>query len=283
MKKIIYSFMSLLLMFGLFSCGSDDINENYVDLNSYEEDGFSITAVYKEKVYEVPCKLVNDSLVFLDGEFSQLYNEEIALLPDLARLVYKSDDGKSDVIKFYSDADELKTKSGLSFFNEEALGLSLEDSEILTKGSSVGAAGRCILYDDTNFKDRTVVFDTWLDSYPSVGHLKPYAGFNDKTSAIRVFNFLQPEVWYGPSYLPNYRVQGKNLRTCFIGYEHDNFRGKVLYCVATYSASANDWNPSSATHQDYKLKNLGWNDKITSTVFRIIEARNIGDWVHPHN
>lgn len=50
-------------------------------------------------------------------------------------------------------------------------------------------AGRAILYDDTDFKDRTVVIDIDYDTQWAIPNLKDYDSFNDKTSAIRVFNF----------------------------------------------------------------------------------------------
>lgn len=42
--------------------------------------------------------------------------------------------------------------------------------------------------------------------------------------------------------------------------------------------------PETATHQDWKLKNIGWNDKISSLVFRIITVQNITNGTYtPHD
>lgn len=283
MKKFFYSILSLSLAMGLFSCSNDDdlgtIDKPYTDSSSNEP--FTLIAEYKDKQYTLRCTMQNDSLVFLDEDFSKLYNEEIMLLPDLARLVFKDSEG-ADVIKFYANSQELETKNGISYFNDEALYIDTDEAEISTKLAGP-LVGRCILYDDTNFKDRTVTFEIDQHTFPRVSHLKPYAGFNDKTSAIRVYNFLNPNEYYRPFYAEiNSSVRGSSLRTCFIGHEHDNFRGKKLYCVAESSFTQGPVLPQNNHHEDYKLKRLGWNDKITSTEFRIITVSAIGDWVFPH-
>ncbi|MDE6191805.1 MAG: hypothetical protein K2G47_09335 [Muribaculum sp.] len=120
-------------------------------------------------------------------------------------------------------------------------------------------------------------------------YAKDYAGFNDKTSSIRVFNFLDPNTYYKPhvvssgipSTLPLPGYLGSRLRTCLISYEDSNYRGKVLYCIADYSSTADMSKPETATHQDRRLKNLGWNDKISSVVFRIVTMQDIEKGIYP--
>lgn len=45
--------------------------------------------------------------------------------------------------------------------------------------------------------------------------------------------------------------------------------------MADYSSEADINRPETATHQDRRLKNFGWNDKISSVVFRIVTLENI--------
>lgn len=79
-------------------------------------------------------------------------------------------------------------------------------------------------------------------------------------------------------------VSGSQLRTCLIGYEDSGFKGNILYCVASYSSTQDINRPETASHQDYKLKRIGWNDKISSVVFRIINISLINSGtITPHN
>lgn len=274
MKKIL---LLASVIIGMTSCSNDDVFvEKTNETNQSKE--FTLIAKYKDLTYEVPCTLENDSLIYLDQVFSDLYHNEIALIENLAMLTYKDEKGRN-VIEYHKSAQELETKAGISYFNDIAT------NHVDTKFTVQPTAGRAILYDDTNFKDRETPLDIDYDYMMCIPHLKPYNNFNDKTSAIRVFNFLHPDVYYKPSNDPNYfnNTLGRHLRTCLIGYEHDNYRGKVLYCVATYSSSADLSIPQTATHNDWKLGEIGWNDKITSVVFRIITTKNIEDGIYtPH-
>ena len=276
MKKILKFALSYGIIIGLFACNNDDSLMNTESVLSSNE-SFTLTAVYNDVTYTVPCKLENGEITYLNEEFSDLYNNEISLIQNLATLAYKDDNG-NDVVMYYSSAEELEVKNNITYFQSQSA-----DAAPLTKGTAL--AGRAILYDDTNYKDRTVVLDINSDTYTAIPHLKPSHSFNDKASSIRIFNLLNPSTHYKPSYAdwlaPS--TSGSNLRVCLIGFEDDSYRGKVLYCVATYSPSANPNIPETASHQDWKLANLGWNDKITSVRFRIIAVSDIGKTIHPHN
>lgn len=107
-----------------------------------------------------------------------------------------------------------------------------------------------------------------------IANLKAYAKFNDKTSSIRVFNFLQNEKLYAP-FDNNQPFYGKELRTCLISSEDSEFNGKVLYCISGGFAGINTPESLSMYHQDWDLKKIGWNDKISSVVFRIVPVIDI--------
>ena len=116
------------------------------------------------------------------------------------------------------------------------------------------------------------------DDKPGDPHLSTYYGFNDKTSAIRLFNFINPNNLYNflyvlPEQFPGYN--GNDFRVVFSGYENDTYKGKVIYCIATYSPNANILDPTTATHQDWKLGIIGFNDKITSIELQIATVQQI--------
>lgn len=269
------SFLSML-----YACSNDVDALSEQNANDAQE-VFEQTIKYGGNTYQVLCKMENDSLIYLDKEFNSLYMNEISRIPDLATFVYKNERG-NDIIEYYTSEKELIKQRNISYFNIQEINEKM-NSRVLDMPNP--DAGRAILYDDTDFKDRTVILDMDCDQYPCVVNLKDYANFNDKTSAIRVFNFLEPGKFYRPSYADVMSsVDGSQLRTCFIGYEDSGFQGKILYCVATYSKTQNLNDPSTASHQDYKLKNIGWNDKISSCIFRIIHVDliNKGE-VTPHD
>lgn len=280
MKRLFLTLLSCLgfmLLGFMSSCSKDDEDPIAFEKPYDKEEGygkavtkagsFSLIIKFEGETYNVPCTLENDSLIYLDEDFNALYKATISQIPELAALSYKDEQG-NNVLEYYHSDKELEEKNGIFNFNDKII-----ENNILTKAAMPmiePKAGRAILYDDTDFKDRTVVIDIDYDFQFSNPNLKDSDEFNDKTSAIRVFNFLQPTSWYSPSYLPGYSVKGSNLRTCLIGYEDSNYEGRKLYCIASYTNDQNLNDPSTASHQDSSLKYLGWNDKISSVVFRII-------------
>lgn len=288
MKKIILASLVGFLSFGIMTSCSKDDEETYYGKEYGEEgygdpeiggkvitksaDSFSLTIRYEGETYQVPCALVNDSLVYLDETFNTLYKEEISMNPELAALTYKDEQG-NDVIEYYHSDQELEEENNISYYYGENA-----NSDITTFGFKPDNmpnpdAGRAILYDDNNYSDRNIEIDIDYNTQWVIANLKDYDNFNDKTSSIRVFNFLEPNKWYRPATLmPIEPIQGKDLRTCLIGYEDSNLSGKKLYCIATYNSNQNLNDPSTASHQDSDLKRIGWNDKISSVAFRIIKV-----------
>ena len=298
MKKTVFaSALGLLCMVASCSDDDDKIEDVYKPydpeqgynspIETKASESYSLLIKYAGKTYNVPCALVNDSLVYLDENFNTLYKNEISQISELAALSYQDEQGNK-VVEYYHSATELEEENGIFDFAQNDLTNNIQPFTYTIEPK----AGRAILYDDTNFNDRTLPFDIDYDYLIAIPDLKNYidpntneaANFNDKTSAIRVFNFLKPDSWYSPSYaFPGSAVKGNNLRTCLIGYEDSNYGGKTLYCVAPYTEGQNLNDPSTASHQDNRLKDLGWNDKISSIVFRIITVDNIssGDII-PH-
>lgn len=291
-KVIVAGVLGFIFLGCMSSCSKDDDDPVAIEKPYDKEEGygkavtkassFSLVIKFEGETYNVPCALENDSLIYLDEDFNALYRAKISQISELAALSYKDEQG-NNVLEYYHSGKELEEENGIFNFNEKIV-----ENNILTKAPlpmPEPKAGRAILYDDTNFKDRTVVIDIDYDIQYAIPNLKDYDSFNDKTSAIRVFNFLQPNSWYSPSYaVSGYSVKGSNLRTCLIGYEDSNYGGRKLYCIASYTNGQNLNDPSTASHQDSSLKYLGWNDKISSVVFRIItvDLINSGEFT-PHD
>mgnify|MGYP003372548345 CR=1 FL=1 len=283
MKLHFFYGLSFAILAGMLeACNNDNDASIQQSANEYQ-DVFEQTIKFAGNTYHVPCTIENDSLIYLDEEFNSLFKSTISQMPERTAFISKDENG-NDVIEYFSSEQELIKEKGLVYFNDFECQETTDNVKGRANAMPEPKAGRAILYDDSGFKDRTVTLDADYDRYPSIANLKAYAGFNDKTSAIRVFNFLEPNTYYRPSYAsPNASVKGSQLRTCLIGYEDSDFKGNKLFCVATYSSSQNINKPETASHQDYKLKNIGWNDKISSCVFRIITVNNINNGsVTPH-
>lgn len=251
-------------------------NEDELEILQLDKPEFvTIKVKYKDKTYEVPCKYENDSLMYLDEEFNNIYKNEISKIPEVAALLSKDENG-NDVISYYSDYKELEISNGFDI-------LQADSSVVSRVGTGMQpTAGRVILYDDTNFKDRTVVLDLDLRGYYYIRYLLEGYKFNDKTSAIRVFNFLRPGEYYSCAF-GTLCAYGRELRVCMIGYEHSFHEGKRLYCVAEYVPGQDINKPNTASHQDYKLRSIGWNDKLSSVELKIIRAKEISSGaITPH-
>jgi len=271
LKSFIYSLPVCFILFS--SCSENDFTTD----EAVPNEQFTLYAKYKGIDYVVPCVSINNSVVFLNKEFNDLYQNEISLLPNLAVLALSD-----NVVEYYSTENELQTKSGITFFDQE----STSTNEPQTKANTF-ITGTAILYDDTNFKDTEVRFSIDNTLIYSCPNLKNAYAFNDKTSAIRLFNFIPSNSYFGLPYSgftyddPN--GMGSNMRIVLIGYQNDTYGGQVLYCISTYSSSEDIYKPETATHQDWKLGNIGWNDKISSVVLRIATLQQVNSSYPPHN
>lgn len=242
-----------LISLGLLSCSNEEDVINSTSVKSVEH--FTLHAKYKGKKYTVPCVIENDTVIkFLDVEFNELYQNEIALLPDLAILA-----NNSEYVEFYSNSKELLEENNLRILDLNGS----NGNNSLTKATG-DLAGRAIIWDDNNYSDRSLTIDINYDLQWTWPHLKTTYGFNDKTSSIKVWNFIPNDAIVPDPLNSSILHKGSNLRTVFIGYENDSFVGRALYCVAS----------NSAVHADPNLKYIpcgsgDWNDRITSAVFRI--------------
>lgn len=289
-KKHLLSVNLLSILFFTACSANEEPTPNFGAEND-ENETFELIIKYDGKTYSEQAHLENDSLVFLDSEFGNFYNSVIKAAPNMAVLTYK-DNLDRDVVEYYNNEQQLLKESGLSFFDQTAQA-QFESRGGESKPVASGTVGRACLYDDKTFKDRDITLDIPQDLFIAIPDLKVYDNFNDKASSIRVFNFLQPNHLYSPGN-PNhlldptdYSEYGYTLRTCLIGYEDTNYGGKKLFCVSREAKSI-DLSLSleemkQVYHCDWRLSKIGWNDKISSLVFRIVRVEDVnGTIIVPH-
>lgn len=58
--------------------------------------------------------------------------------------------------------------------------------------------------------------------------------------------------------------KGSNLRPILKCYHNSNYSGIYIYCIAPVAGS-------STPHMDYNLKTIGWNDKISSACWILVD------------
>ena len=276
---IIVSIFTFVL--SLMACNNADEPQfsSADELNGQE----TFIAVYKGKSYIVGVKELNDSVIYQNESFDKIYRENLSKNSHLAMLAYKNVYGQ-DIIEYFDKEEELWKEYSINRLmtdNDTTNGNNrnngpgrIIDHILIPEGATL--IGRVILYDDVNYKDRSLTIDMSTTHKTEISRLKDSCyKFNDKTSSIRVFNFMDPSKNY--YILINYGifdefhdntyfvcVPGGHLRTCLISFEDTNFSGKVLYCFSSYSNPAASYDPSTASHQDWNLKKIGWNDKISA-------------------
>lgn len=210
MRTFSYLFSFLLTISICFSsCQEDEVVDN--NLSKVESEYFTLYATYRGVDYEVPCELIEDSIIFLDNEFSDLFHNEISQLSDLN--IFCHEDGS---IEYFGSETAMLRSSGVEI-------LKLEEGADYNNLKAVGepSGAEAILWDDTNFRDRSIAIYASSSIKTSVSHLKPTYGFNDKASSLKVFchenrphaeNKTYCAVFYG--YEDNDLQWSKNMLCC---------------------------------------------------------------------
>lgn len=253
MNKLGSLFLILCGSLYLFSCSKDEMKGDLA-LNSEFR---TLNVIYKGVKYNVPCEFFNekDSFAFFNEEFRDIYLNEISKLSNLAVFPFHDENG-IEWIEYFDNEQHLLKDCGMQLLDETAT------EKIILETKAATTAGRVILWDDNGYHDTSITIDIPYDLNFSCVHLKPNYGFNDKCSALKVWNYIPNDyqIWVG-----NFLYTGHELRTVLISYEDDNYKGGVLYCVAD----------NSNVHADTNLKNIPfkgsktWNDRITSIKFLI--------------
>ena len=278
-----FIFVSIFtLVISLMACNNaDEPQFSSIDERNGQE---TFVAIYNGKSYIVGVREQNDTVIYQNDSFNKIYRDILSKNSHLAMLAYKNVYGQ-EIIEYFDKEEDLWREysiNGLMRENDTTNGNQnsgprrVVDYIQIPEGSTL--IGRAILYDDVNYSDRTLTIDMspiWRVEIPK---LKDSAyKFNDKTSSIRVFNFMDPSQNYSilcglPGDAHFVTVPGGHLRTCLVSFEDTGFHGRVLYCFSSYSNPAASYDPTTASHQDWNLKRIGWNDKISAVVLDIFQT-----------
>lgn len=288
--------MAILLVMAVGACTNEDAPEMASNPESMEtqepEEGLTeelseLIVKYKDKEYRTKVAYRGDSAIYLNEEYAKIYNEEIIANDSIAALVYRNENDEK-VVEYYSSARILEDKNGLEILQaQDSLGFNDDYRTPLTRGIQTFPSppgiitGRAQLFDDRNFKDRAIEVECSNSHFFESWNLKQLANFNDKTSSIKVWNLMKPNTWYSVNNVSDFygdgsvnSFLGSSLRICLIGYHNSNFGGNALYCLSKPTGE-------SGIHEDANLKDINWNDRISSIVLRIVLVSDIVDGHYP--
>lgn len=250
-------FASLMLagsILGFASCSNEDVPEQYSESTLAPTEFLNIT--YNGKVYlNVPTAYdENKDFVFLDEDFSKIYEAELKELPTLSINLINDTD-----IEMFCSLESNLTKHGIDYSNIPTESTSATRTITSSDQNYIGTAD---LYDDKKFKDTQISLGITDAIHPvNVAKLKTY-GFNDKCSSLKLWNHL-PNDSTKVLNLGSYSLSYAEATLVFIGYDdHD-------YADRTYTALA-----APSELKEYKeLKNF--NDKMSSCKLFFSERGNL--------
>lgn len=270
MKKIV-TFMSLCIVFAMQSCSSDQ--EPQIPETQKPDASISHMVVkFEDKIYETDVMEIGDSVKYVNEDFAEVYRSKIANNPDIAVLV-SNDESDTSYVEFYLSEKELLQNHKFLHLKGDPLDMTdkmtRSDTIYVPKPSHGAILGFAELYDDKKYKDTMLVTGVATSWSHTVAKLKDF-GFNDKTSSIKVYNKMNPNTQYTITYMENpnntlyqHNFGGNGLRPVLKSYHNSNYSGAVLYCIAPQTGS-------SEIHSDYNLKNIGWNDRISSLEWMLV-------------
>jgi len=235
MKKILYAL--LVAVSGLFSaCDNEDsapfapnsdIGSRSSDVTEY------LNITYKDTTYlDVPTTYdENGDFVFMDDEFATVYESELA--NDMDWSISATD---ANNITFYADLKSNLEKSGIDA--KEAITLINDASDSNMESPARGGETvllNAILYDDKDFKDRSVAFTIYLTkpdfSYANFGDY-PWQ-FNDKCSSMVISNQMKKD-YTDVIYINGKMYKNSEVYAVFIGYDDRNFSDRTITCVVPH-------------------------------------------------
>lgn len=262
MKKLyLLSFIALL---GAVGCSQEDMPSS--DDNVYNANEiFHLDITYHGTEYnDVECVMDADSLRVIDPTFREIYQNEIVTNPNLAT-VLTTVDGECKV-SYFKDEPTLIKECGFNFLEPQSM-----KGSRTQQGNPYGIIARAILHDDRGYRDRQL--ELKMEGFNPVekSSLKG-DNFNDKTSSIKVYNYINPDTIY---HWNNVTYNGWEILPCLITYENTNFSGKVVYCVGSVYNGTYDHPNGTEPHSDYNLDHLKWSDKISSCIFKVINKEQL--------
>lgn len=293
MKNLIKFAAVVMGVIAITACSNDeDVAPNQVSNPGIQEEMSELIVKYDGKVYKTKVAYRGDSTIYLNEEYADLYANEISKKDNLAVLAYRNENDEK-VVEYYPSAQNLEEEIGLVKLGD-GNGMTPNSNNTLTRGNNVKyflvnlgtETGKAQLWDDRNFDDNSIVANCSDKKFTTIPNLKDFAGFNDKASSIRVWNLMNPNAVYDPdvenSYGFGYGTSrgpklGRELRICLLGYHNTNYTGSTLYCLSKPSGDP-------GIHEDANLKDIGWNDRISSLVVRMVTVEDIDKGLYmPHN
>lgn len=242
-QKFLHGLLLAGSVLGLVSCSNEEVPGQTSKENLAPQEFLNIT--YNGKKYlNVPTAYdENGDFVFLDEEFSDIYERE---LKELTTLSINLIDDKN--IEMFSSLETNLTNHRFDYPKLSDESASITRTIVSPEENFIGTA---TLYDDKKFKDRNLELGIQKADHPvHIDNLKNN-GFNDKCSSLKLWNRL-PKDESKFLDMGTYFLSYAEASLIFIGYDdHD-------YSDRTYTAYADP-----TEQKEYKeLKNF--NDKMSS-------------------
>lgn len=253
-QKFFASLMLVGSMIGCASCSNEDVPEKTQESTLSPTEFLNISYNGKEYLNVPTAYDENGDFVFLDNEFSKIYEAELKELPTLSiNLITDTN------IEMFSSLESNLTKQGIDYSKVP------DESSPATRtitSSEQNYIGTVDLYDDKNFKDTHLQFGI-IDAIHTVEEprLKTY-GFNDKCSSLELWNHL-PKDESKILNLGSYSLSYDKATLVFIGYDDTDYSDR------TYTALAG----ASELKKYKELKNF--NDKMSSCKLFFSEKGNL--------
>ena len=266
--KILKLILCLGIIFLIQSC-SNEIEPTPFENNHQTSSISKMLVKFENQIFETEVKTTGDSVEYLNKEFDRFYQSNIATNPNIATLLCTDDAGITHVEYFKSESELL---GKYQFLQGDSILDNLNSNntrsgiiDLYPSNNQDPILAKAELYEHADFKGTALFLYSTTSWANAIGNFKEY-GVNDKTSSIRVFNYMNPNAYYtikvigypDRDYLNPHTHKGSELRPVFRFYKDAYQEGSVLYCIASPSGS-------SVTHQDFNLKGIKWNDKISSS------------------
>lgn len=233
-------------VFSLASCSNEDapstnsqediIPEEYLNISYQGKNYSNVPTAYDE----------NGDFIFLDNEFSKIYEDELAGLNTLS--INLVDDSS---IEIYKTLDENLQNHGIA-----GVPIPIEN-DLQTRAvvsPSQNFLGQVQLWDDKNFDDRNYTFGISDAKDPmEVGNLNDPYKFNDKCSSLILTNYL-PNDPTKELNMGTYTIKYSEATLVFIGYENKWLGGSTFTVLAE----------TADTEPDSRRNLPKFNDKMSS-------------------
>lgn len=242
-NKFLHCLLLVGSVLGLVSCSNEEIPDQISEGNLSPQEFLNITYDGKEYINVPTAYDENGDFVFLDEEFSKIYDNELKDLPTLS--IHLIDDKN---IEMFRSLETNLTAHGFDYSKISDESASITRTIVSPEENFIGTAD---LYDDQKFKDRHLQLGISEAIHPAyINDLKTY-GFNDKCSSLKLWNHL-PKDESRFLDMGTYLLTYAEASLIFIGNDDRYFSDR------TYTAYAD-----ASEQKEYKeLKNF--NDKMSS-------------------